>query len=67
MGYKEKKILLRNWDVTFRGAGWQGCLNFLPYLVIRKNPLRPDWKDFSVEFGWLVWAAGIRFGIGIYN
>lgn len=61
MDYKESKHLkLFSKSVFFRYAGWQGCFNVLPYIVIRKNPIRTDWKDFSIELGWLLWAFGVR-------
>ena len=63
MKYKELSI----GQIKVRYAGWDRCFNVLPYIVIRANPLRPDWRDFSVEFGWLIWAAGFRFSIGINN
>lgn len=61
MDYKERKFTIGSRKLTFRGAGWQGCLNILPYLVIRKNPIRTDWRCFSIEFGWLMWAAGFCY------
>lgn len=57
MNYKSKSL---GTHVTFRCSGWNRCFNFFPYCVIRCNPLREDWKDFSIEFGWLIWAAGFR-------
>lgn len=56
MNYKEIAIGKN----TFRFAGWDRCFNVLPYFVIRANPQYTDWKDFSIEFGWLIWAAGFR-------
>jgi hypothetical protein len=32
MDYKERKFTVGGGELTFRGAGWQGCLNILPYL-----------------------------------
>ena len=61
MEYKEPKHLhFLKRKIYTRYAGWQGCINILPYLVIRRNPLRTDWVDFSVECGWLLWVAGVR-------
>lgn len=64
MRYKIKSL---GTHVAFRYSGWDRCFNLFPYCVIRANPLRSDWRDFSVEFGWLIWAAGFRFSIGINN
>lgn len=57
MKYKSKSL---GTHVTFRYSGWDRCFNLFPYCVIRSNPLREDWKDFSIELGWLIWAAGFR-------
>lgn len=60
MKYKELSIGRK---ITFRYSGWDKCFNILPYCVIRANPRYTDWKDFSIECGWLIWAAGVRFDL----
>lgn len=50
MEYKESKHLhFLKRKIYTRYAGWQGCINILPYLVIRRNPLRTDWVDFQLN------------------
>ena len=47
MEYKESKHLhFLKRKIYTRYAGWQGCINILPYLVIRRNPLRTDWVGY---------------------
>lgn len=57
---KTRYFYIVNKIFHFRYGGWDRCFNVLPYIVVRANPTKMNWSDFSIECGWFLWAFGIR-------